>query len=90
MKCPACVEAGTPSRLDFHRRPPHPAPVERFYDEAGILHVHDHSGYCDYYTCSNGHGYMREHLSRCPQKACAWNKRPEVIEGERPLGADAS
>lgn len=89
MKCPACVEAGMRSRLDVHPLSKTPAPVERFYDEDGRLHVHDHTDYGTVFTCSNEHGYVEGGQSPCPQKDCDWNKRPEVIARDRPLGANA-
>jgi hypothetical protein len=86
MKCPECVRLDLTSCFNEHRTPPDPAPVERFFDEDGIRHAHDHTTYKVTLICSNKHAYMQEWQSRCPHKACTWNERAEVKAGEKKPG----
>jgi hypothetical protein len=67
--------------------PPRKNSVARFYDEAGVRHIHDLTIYATVYACSRNHAYRQETLSRCPARGCAWNKQPMVRTGEQPIGA---
>lgn len=87
MKCPECEKAGVTSTFHEGRLPTDlKATVERFFDEGGKKHVHDHTMYGVVMTCSNGHAFEQNWQSRCPQKACDWNSRDEVVAGTKPIG----
>lgn len=78
MKCRNCEADGlTFERLDETRLPAVDGKVERFYDGAGKLHVHDHSVYRTQYQCSNGHTYVLEGGSSCPQPGCPFGREPK-------------
>lgn len=87
MKCPACVEAGKVSRFNEHHRPKTDDIVDRFFDEDGKRHVHDHSIYEIMWTCTSGHAYQQRFRSLCPCRGCLWNETDLVKAGQAPLGA---
>jgi hypothetical protein len=78
MRCPTCADEGKVSKLFHTKAHPLPGKVDRFWDEDGALHVHDHAVYCDLYACSQLHNNLVESRSRCPQPLCSWN-RPEHL-----------
>lgn len=87
MKCPACEAAGLTSRFNEYRLDPvKNGEVERFSDEAGDKHVHDPALYRKLFSCTNGHSYKVEAVSRCPHRGCDWNQRPDVLAGSKKLG----
>lgn len=83
MRCPICKAEGLPHTLSERRVSPLPIPpnVQRFYDEADKLHVHDHDTVVQVYTCSNGHNFRHETRSRCVKIDCGWNDDPLVQAG---------
>ena len=87
MRCPACIEAGKTSRIyETIIRPGTPGAVERFWDEAGLPHVHAHALRHTQYACSNGHHYKRTFLERCPRPVCDWNDQDLVKAGQKDIG----
>lgn len=87
MICPVCARLDQKSRLNQFRADPVKREVERFWDESGASHVHDHTTYRVVLQCVPfNHAFKREWQSRCPQKDCDWNKRPEVLAGEAKIG----
>ena len=86
MRCPICEPEGKRHRL-YERRVPlntgsNPQ-VERYYDEAGKLHVHDNEVRTVVYTCSNGHHFRLDAMSRCTHGPCGWNDQPMVVNGQK-------
>lgn len=79
MRCRNCEADGITSRLNEKRVEVPPGDVEIYYAEDGKKHVHDHTVYKTLYQCSNGHAYVVESLSRCPQPGCPYGREPQVI-----------
>lgn len=88
MKCPGCVAEDAKSilREDHLREPKKGALIEKFWDEDGRKHVHDHTLHRMILSCSRGHAYQQRLKGRCPQADCAWNQQPEVIAQSLPIG----
>lgn len=102
MRCPECVRLGLTSRLDERQSPTRRIKgaggvhltmdsraevVDRFWDEAGRRHVHDHEVRTFVYTCSEGHAFKQIVMSRCPCKGgCDWNDQAEVKAAQEPIG----
>lgn len=89
MRCPECMKLDLRSRIDEHRPRPEPAKVERFFDENGVKHIHDHAVYAAVYTCSNRHSFRTKSMSRCPAPGCAWNDQELVRAGMKRPGEAA-
>lgn len=95
MRCPTCVAEGKTSRLDVKRVSPGTAmrvlapavmpSFERFWDEEGKIHVHDHEVRTSVYWCSNGHHHQIKTLGECPREECDWNQQPMVKAGREGL-----
>ncbi len=68
MRCPVCVEQGTPSTLTRRSSGSvmHPVHVEPFYDEQGRYHLHDMSIIETEWECSNGHRLTVTSATPCP------------------------
>jgi hypothetical protein len=49
------------------------ANVQRFYDEAGVHHVHDPNAHSTSYMCSQGHSWVEKVYNKC---ACGWTAGP--------------
>lgn len=79
MRCRNCAALNQISRLTEKRVTVPPGDLETYYDEDGKRHVHDHTIYKTLYQCSNGHTYVVESLSRCPQPGCLHGREPQVI-----------
>lgn len=87
MKCPACVHDNLKSKFFEQRPAPEKGEVERFFDEDGVRHVHDHTVYSIVMQCDRGHAYQRKLQSRCPAKDCEWNSRELVLNCDKKIGA---
>lgn len=78
MRCPTCLFDGVSHSVRADGPPGHNGnlPAEEFWDELGQHHVHDATLHFGRFSCSNGHEWALEHITRCPQFRCSWNLRP--------------
>lgn len=68
MKCPECVQAGLRSRVYIGPSSTTCMGTSAFYDENGVLHIHDPNTTATSYRCSNGHGWFEKSRRSC--RAC--------------------
>lgn len=83
-RCPLCVAAGARHSLFIENEPTPPSQrvrADEFWDEDAKQHIHDPNRYKMHLRCSNGHFFNITHLTRCPSRACDWNKQDEVNGG---------
>lgn len=78
LRCPECLKTNQRSvvRAVGSERIPAAgfAPVDVFYDEAGLWHGHDLNRICTKYGCSNSHVFSITWGNQCP--ACKWTPEP--------------
>jgi hypothetical protein len=75
MRCPECVAAGWRSCVyDNGGGVRTLMTVQRFWDEDGVLHVHDPNATTARYRCSRGHEWTQEHKTPCPAAGCDYNE----------------
>jgi hypothetical protein len=70
MKCHYCVLEGKRSTLRSHGGSSTLMTPQRYWDEDGLLHVHDRNKTTTTYECSNGHLYNEKTSQGCPVDTC--------------------
>ena len=88
MRCPICKAEGREHRLSEKKVSPsilRATGVEIFYDEQDRKHIHDCELRTFVYTCSNGHHFRHDMMSRCTIRDCDWNDKPEVQNSQKTL-----
>ena len=76
MKCHYCMLESKRSTLRSHGGSSTLMAAQRYWDEDGILHVHDRNITTTGYECSNGHLYSEKTGSPCPVQLCTFVCRP--------------
>lgn len=74
MKCPECVAAGKNSWVYPDGGATTDMCVDRYYDENGVLHVHDPNVTAMSYHCTFGHYWAQNVARPCPTSRCGYNQ----------------
>jgi len=70
MICQTCKAEGQKSTISVGCGMTTAMGYAPFYDEDGVLHIHDPNVTTRDYTCSRGHSWSASTTSKCP--ACSW------------------
>lgn len=73
MKCPECVAEGERSRVGMEGTTRTLMPTQTFWDEDGVLHMHDPNVATTTYSCSRGHRWREARKPPCPEETCDFN-----------------
>lgn len=66
MRCPKCITENRRSTVRRVELPATHVPVDAYYDEEGLAHVHDPNPRAVKQTCSNGHVWTTKWFVTCP------------------------
>lgn len=73
MRCAECVAEGKSSKVYAGYGVTMPmGGAQTFWDERGVMHIHDGDRTSWNYTCSEGHKFMVAEERSCPASGCDW------------------